>query len=97
MVYLYQIGVVSWGYGCAMYWPGVYARFTPFHKITPFFVLNEGFPKFSNNPLIFSRTPTYDKCERHTRYIQPRRVTSQMDWILANTAGTFSSECAALN
>jgi trypsin len=25
------------------------------------------------------------------------RVTNKMDWILANTAGTFSSECAALN
>ena len=26
-----------------------------------------------------------------------RRVTERMDWILANTAGTFSSTCAALN
>ena len=25
------------------------------------------------------------------------RVTDQMDWILANTAGTFSSTCKALN
>ena len=25
------------------------------------------------------------------------RVTEKMDWILANTSGTFSSTCAALN
>jgi len=44
------IGIVSWGWGCAAQWPGVYAR-----------------------------------------------VTEQMDWILTNTAGTFSSTCRALN
>ena len=33
-----------------------------------------------------------DKCD-----IQPCRVTEKMNWILANTAGTFSSTCAALN